>query len=74
MTIDEYNGRISVIGQGGKFKTLEGIEKKVIESIAKKDARKEQRVRPKITKPKRVRKAKVFRAKREYDYRKDSHE
>ncbi len=71
VTIERFNGRISIIGQGGTFKVLEGIEKKVVESIAKKDAAKERRAVDKLeTKPvipKTRRKTRVFR---QFDYRK----
>lgn len=58
MTIERFNGRISIIGQGGVFRVLEGIEKKVVESIAKKDAAK-AKMQPSI--PKRFGKIRAFR-------------
>ena len=64
MTIERFNGRISIIGQGGQFKILEGIEQKVVESIAKKDAAK-AKMQPSI--PKRFGKIRAFR---QFDYTK----
>ncbi len=69
MTIERFNGRISIIGQGGTFKVLEGIELKVVESVAKKDAAKERRAeaKAKVVMPKKFGKARAFR---QFDYTK----